>query len=572
MCAWKSYPIPDMPSPVLALAGGQNVLWAGGAGGVARSDAALSKDSGWHLCDGLPLSSCTALAFASGCLLAGGAEGLARSSDNGLTWERSTITDVFHPVMVLAVSSDFHLDSTALAGTLGGGVLRTDDAGKNWKYTNFGLTNLQVLWLAWGEGDTVLAGTEDGIFCSTNGGRAWRPAAGAEEMAIIGLAFLPEETVLAVSEDGRLLRSTNGGTRWAAVDAVGLPEGVEVHSIVYAPWGAVLLSVSGHGVYQSTNGANNWQPLLEEDALILAVIEDQAYAGLERGLALVRADGAEMLTAPPLHDLRNLMIYRHAPLLVGLHSGAWIYYKKDGWRSLMDENEIVTALVDAPDGALLLSCSRGLLRSTDGGNRWMTVVEGEAGLVTQITFRPNGFGWAGSSDGTRFMRTRDHGKHWEELPVPFGTLPLSALQASPRDLFAATHDPKRMSVQFWHAEDEGLEWKRGMEARTSWPVVASLGHPPLLTLGGMLLVLQPNGSWTQHQIPGGGGIRRVASSGRLLLVLSTSGLYRSSDRGTTWDAVPDCPPHFEIVDIALTADDMYLLLTGGRVWQRRKEL
>ena len=88
-------------------------------------------------------------------------------------------------------------DGLLLAGTLEDGVYSSSDRGGRWQPWNFGLFDLNVLCLAlspaWIEDETAYAGTETGLYRSTNGGRAWRHTGFPVELAPAFFAFLAIE-------------------------------------------------------------------------------------------------------------------------------------------------------------------------------------------------------------------------------------------------------------------------------------------------------------------------------------------------------------------------------------------
>jgi hypothetical protein len=209
---WHSFPAVVVLSPVLALAAGPGGLWAGGAGGVAwytQGDAWAPRVSG------LALSGVAALAWAGAWLLAGGVEGIARSRDGDLTWQQANVPAGAAPVAALVVSPRFTEDGTALAATLNGGIVWSDDAGRTWREATFGLQELEALALAWGSGETVLAATADRIYRSSNAGRAWCLGAGSEGAAIAALAYRSDGTALAALAEGGLLASQDRGAHWS---------------------------------------------------------------------------------------------------------------------------------------------------------------------------------------------------------------------------------------------------------------------------------------------------------------------------------------------------------------------
>ena len=555
---WQYYPPIPIPSPVMALAIAGEKIWAGGFSGVACYEA------GWRLLSAnLSLASVTALCYTGGWLVAGGPDGIARSADGGSRWENAEIDGSSAPIASLVTAPDFSHEPVLLAATIGGGVLRSENAGRTWKYVNFGLQNFDVFGISWRTDDVVLAATADGIYRSNNGGRAWRAARGTEGFGFTAVIFLSNGNALAAIDTGGLIRSVDGGSSWQPYAV--LAEDVQVMTMM-AKDGGVLLGTARNGTLFLFEGGV--EALDEAGALAFASEGSRMVAGLPDGAGLISGKIISRLPSPPLHDLRILLITRGNPLSAGLYSGVWTWRDKNGWGSL-ETPEMVTALVDAPDGVLVISGSSGLLRSVDGGSTWQSCFPGEEGIVARITFRTDGVGWAGSADGARLLRTRDSGLTWERLASPFGVMPLVALQVAPDRLFAATYNPPRQTAQLWYSLDDGDSWLRGAEARTNWPVVATSGDPALITLGGNLFLLQADGSWGSRKVGEmGSGVRRIASDGETILALTNSDLLRTVDRGILWTIEPDHPPLDEILDIAIDNGKLYLLLTGGRVCAR----
>ena len=135
-------------------------------------------------------------------------------------------------------------------------------------------------------------------------------------------------------------------------------------------------------------------------------------------------------------------------------------------------------------------------------------------------------------------------------------------------LIAATYDGRTHSAELWNSTDDGMSWQRGARATTPWPVVATAAQPPLLTLGGLLFVLGPDGAWKQHRVGDGAGVRRLVSDGKMLFALTPNQLLQSPDLGATWAPQPDAPPAHTILDLATAGDALYLLLESGQVLRR----
>ncbi len=523
-----------------------------------------------HHVSGLALTSVSALSLASNQLLAGGPEGIAYSTDGGANWRMSDIGGDVSAVSALVPSPHFEQDFTALAGTLDDGVLRTEDGGRTWRPANFGLQSFEVTAIAWGAGDTVLTATADGIYRSPNAGRAWRAAAGSEGFSVTALTFLPDGTALAATEAGTLLRSADGGASWSPCGEA--PVVGQASAIVSVADGTLMLGTGEGGLLRSLDGGDTWSRVDGAIALSLAATQTAVYAGTTDGM-LESVDGGatwRSLPAPPIHDLRRLLCTNADLIVFGLHTPPVRQSGHGEWEPLTNTPLPLSAITVAPDGALFASSPEGLARSTDAGMTWHVVVPGETGSVASITFGPVGKGWAGSADGRRLLRTLDAGATWDPIHPPFGVLPLAALQAQPDALIAATFDPRQQLVQLWRSHDDGESWERGAGARTAWPIVATLGEPSALTVGGLMFIQTPDGGWKQSQIGDDGGrARRVVSDGEIILCLSTTGIHRSTDQGSTWIRNDEGLPVAQIMDIEVCDGMLYVLLSGGRVLSRR---
>jgi photosystem II stability/assembly factor-like uncharacterized protein len=299
---------------------------------------------------------------------------------------------------VLSASGD-----VVLAGTLHTGVLRSEDGGRTWKTSTFGLSSYEVTALAWLDDQVVLAATADGLYRSPNGGRAWQLCAGTEGGPFAALTVLLDGTAFAAVEIGGVLRSTNGGLTWARYGD--LPPDVQSFALL-GDNGAVFLGTASHGLLRSTDGGSTWQEVADTTVLALARSDQAVYAGTDAGV-LVSEDGLNWsaIPHPPLHDLRKLLIFDHAPLVYGTHAMP-VVYRDNQWVERVNAPSPLFALAASPDSGLLASGTEGLLRSGDGGELWRTAVAGSGGIVAHISVQADGLGYAGSVDGTRLLRTQ----------------------------------------------------------------------------------------------------------------------------------------------------------------------
>lgn len=183
------------------------------------------------------------------------------------------------------VTSVIAREGVILAGTPAG-VRRSDDGGKRWRVVDKGLTGKHVRWLAYHPdiSDLEFAGTEPAnIFVSQDGAESWaaRPEVAAlrdqhgwmlpysrAAGCVRGFAFHGQRVYAAV-EVGGVLRSDDGGKRWALAAGSdgnpalsGPPEPLvypDVHDIAVHPADPDLVfAATGGGLYRSDDGGVTW--------------------------------------------------------------------------------------------------------------------------------------------------------------------------------------------------------------------------------------------------------------------------------------------------------------------------
>ncbi|MCX6020780.1 MAG: YCF48-related protein [Chloroflexi bacterium] len=146
--------------------------------------------------------------------------GPLQSSDGGKTWQR--LAGSWAASGNVPFASAGGVPEKIYAGSGSTGVVRSNDGGKTWTPAVSGLERRQVMTLAVDPkaDQTVYAGTDAGLFKSTNGGISWTklPYPGA---AVFALALSPAQSqrILAISvsnQQGQVYRSDDGGQTWGA--------------------------------------------------------------------------------------------------------------------------------------------------------------------------------------------------------------------------------------------------------------------------------------------------------------------------------------------------------------------
>lgn len=187
--------------------------------------------------------------------------GVMRTYDGGSSWRITTdwrITEVQDVALDPNAPSEVYLAS-------GYGVWRSPDRGDTWIEANAGIpvgkTYTETLDVDWTQARRVIAGTNDGIYLSTDGARSWTQAGGAGlEILDIEQSRTDPQVWLAATYQHGILLSTDGGTSWEEKGPRDLRRR-SVHGVAINPFNHEQMAVAGWGtgVYVSGDGGQRWR-------------------------------------------------------------------------------------------------------------------------------------------------------------------------------------------------------------------------------------------------------------------------------------------------------------------------
>jgi photosystem II stability/assembly factor-like uncharacterized protein len=212
-----------------------------------------------------------------------------RSRDRGETWRNVGLT---HHVNSFQSTSS----GAILAGTERG-IFRSTDGGETWVERSIGLTAFRTLSLAGGPDGAVYASTSDGtVFRSTDDGDRWRPLAPVGASSASALVVLRDGDLLAARHSG-----VNGLSRWDSTTrswqllSLTAGRGALVHAVMQDGRGTVFVATEGQGMFASFDEGSTWQTandgLLANRIFSLAVDTDGSIvagtsAGVFRGTTI----------------------------------------------------------------------------------------------------------------------------------------------------------------------------------------------------------------------------------------------------------------------------------------------
>jgi photosystem II stability/assembly factor-like uncharacterized protein len=272
-----------------------------------------------------------------------------------------------------------------LAGSYGGGILRSTDGGSRWDPV--GPTAPTVRFLDHDVSDpgvTLLAGTEPArLFRSADGGASWYELEGVARIPGNDRWFLPYSPragaarnaygspgrLLVAVEVGGLLDSRDGGETFTCTPVLGDEDVHEVTGhpedpdLIYVSLGTAMVDRDDRlhgGIARSPDGGQSWQRI------------ETRYTRS----AIVPPSRPDLLLAGPAGR-----VGREGTLAVSSDGGDTWEPAGEGVESPMDD--MVERFVAAPDGDVWAICSRGrLLRARPGTWTW-SAVPGSEGLDVQ---------------------------------------------------------------------------------------------------------------------------------------------------------------------------------------------
>lgn len=245
-----------------------------------------------------------------------------------------------------------------------------------------------------------LAARASGLYCSEDGGAAWRALYSELQLDIevptsaLGLVRGSTTTTIFAGAAGTIMRSDDGGKRWQVSMLSTAPIVTAVAASPAIAHGSVVLAATlGDGVLRSADRGATWAPwnfgLLDHQALCLAISpafasDETVYVGTETGLFRSTNGGRswrDMLLpySGPVTSIALLPQGQNPGMLVAGTEGAGLWHSADSgmtWDQSSDApaDDVVLNLFsvarDEIPADMLAVTSSCLLVSCDAGRSW----------------------------------------------------------------------------------------------------------------------------------------------------------------------------------------------------------
>lgn len=439
---WKPLPIPEDASlsvGELARDTSGRLVVGTGAGVYVSED----RGDSWHPRGPATWRVSAVLVTSSGTVLVGTyRDGVHRSTDLGQTWtpvgfERNVYVDTIiedHAGRIL----------TSVAESVGDeptGIFHSDDDGKTWVQT--GLPGEDAYSVSAPLPGHLYAGTENGMFRSTDGGETWSHVEALSFQAPLSMVVSLGDTLFAGFAEPRsrahghvVMRSSDRGKNWSPMD--GLPAETSVRGLVasgdtlFAAAGDILRR-GGTGLYRSSD-LRRWEQVGFEDEGLRSLIATKTgalFASSGQGVFVSSPDRRKWCKKSK--GLRGwsgqALAFDESGRLYAMKSSLFIYDEvKKTWTSydLPDGTGPPTPynLLRLPDGPFVLPGKGGIFLSDSPPGSWSwRPILGADGPILALYVAPNGrlfITFHPRGGGGTFM-THDNGKTWKRVAAPEGT-------------------------------------------------------------------------------------------------------------------------------------------------------
>jgi photosystem II stability/assembly factor-like uncharacterized protein len=480
--------------------------------------------------------------------------GLFLSEDGGATWQpRGVLPTDLNLVSGLAVSPH---DAQTVYALATGRILHSHDAGLHWSFSSEDLPGVLAFALDPEQPDVLYAGTDAGLYRSTDGGDQWSLFGGFYTVPTPLVAIDPLEGALYVATrtpDGygeplNVSRSPDRGTTWETVGPLPVPANFDFFTPHFA-----------------------FDPSLPGTIYSFFESEDGYYDYLST-VALSSDGGASWTELPSAVGVRDLTVAPDGAVFVATRAG--VSRSNDHGATWSPElpaqehpspKDVVSQVLAPAPGVVLAAGASGFWKSTNGGAAWELSNQGLTALwVYDLLVSPVGPRFVfGLAAGGNLYRSADRGAHWARIYTPLdGPGPFRLQAFDPRDgrtVYGIGGDG--MADTIVKSTNGGRTW-------------SELPFPYRCDSGGSLCSVTINTITLDPTDPD-----TIFAIGNYFLHYGGHGnfLVRSSDGGATWtnlDPRPEIgtlvidPRRPETIYAASCRGKLYKSEDGGQRWRR----
>ncbi|HTZ46016.1 MAG TPA: hypothetical protein VMH20_00385 [Verrucomicrobiae bacterium] len=482
------------------------------------------------------------------------------STDEGGHWQMVSRIgtgqdDIITHIIVDPRDSNRLYASTWTLYSGGGGVYRSDDAGRTWNIIGLAHETVRALTQSPTDPKLLLAGSLTGVYRSTDEGASWTritPEHHPDLNRFDSLAFDPKDNNVIYAGTYHLpWKTTDGGKNWFPV-VKGMIDDSDVMNIIVDPANSDNVhAVACSGIYHSLDAGTDWVKyksipnVFRRTQLIRMDPTDPntLYAGTTSGLWKTVNEKDFRRITPGDWIINAMIIDKKNPkkLIIGTEREG-VQVSNDAGETFVSANvgfhhmhiEDVAVDRDHPGTALVLLTfdENAFISTKDGGESWTTLGPGlKRAEVRHVYATPNGW-WATRINGG-WSKYDETTKKWERA----GLFEADAVAPAAAKTTTTTKGTKTAAAA------------RKPVAKKPVPALCAFlvndmafGHDAwyAATTGGLLISTDQGKTWKLdgkdplvHKLAQS---VEVSADGTAVWAIVDKDLIYSADKGTTWDA------------------------------------
>ena len=531
-------------------------------------------------------------------------QGTAADSRNGIESDNSGWTQTNGPYGGTITALHATPEGILFAGTAEGGIFRSMNGGKTWVPVNQGLRRYQdstfyilpSISTVTQKGNTLYAGTNGDLFCSTDGGSSWQQLTLFQrDWGISGVAIIGDTIYIGRYTQESVFFSNDNGKSWAQIDS-GLTDRGEPKLFAI---GTTLFAQMQRHVFRLKAGENSWTKLTIEDLWKKNTTESTITKFVISGEVIyaATADG-NLFRSTDMgnwwQSIKHEMMHNLDGELAVL--GTTIFYIGDGrvfhstdagdsWRLFNTNltNQELLSIAILSEKTLYVGTLDGVFRSTDSGESWTQTNTGIINTyIEDLVFFKNTL-YAITGDG--IVKSADDGNSWVPMNEGLVASPEGVLTVSGGKLYTATDETNYSTrnpstAGIYRLADDGNSWipiqtnmqfsNGRIEVINQLAISGDTFYVITQIAGALRLYRWRVGEdlWTQLKPQGFLDWGALVVSGRTVYISTVRGkLFRSVDEGDTWTDVSQNLPNWEreigTYDLAFVGETIYAKAGSG---------